>query len=393
MRQKDKLVRSFWFFLVGVLVAALVIVWGTDAEGADWPLWVPFDGSTVDTCWVTMYVDSGGTGFDSTSIDSFFGVTEVDTSFTVDPTYSYMRKIRVTFFTTGDMDGYTEYLWPLRVVPEDTNIAGEEIAVMPDHFTAADSAGFQGAAAGVTVQSVFDTVWGTGSTYKVVDSNRTEQGGAGTGAYRVDWYAMDTLGGATTAVQGALLTVKNWSLNSVERTVITDANGDGVIQLDNDSIAGIFTSPLYNFPLAYDSIKYTTDTSDTIYGYLNVPAAAPGVSNIRVYLDVGTGKVDSAAGTALPKTRVEYRLSLNGQPGMHDDSWMFIPEDQVKRPDTAGRVQFDVVASTSITTGEAWYELSFRSLSRYSQWSGVVFKFEVDTLTDPISIIDCEQVP
>lgn len=220
-------------------------------------------------------------------------------------------------------------------------------------------------------------------------------GGVGTGSYTVDWYVIDTLAGATNLVDGALVTVKDWALSTTPiATPITDA-GIARLQTNNDSTAAIVTAPLYIFPLTWDSIKYTTDTSDTIYGYLNVPAAAATVQYVRVYLDVGTGEVDSTSGAMIPRERIEYTLSTVGQPNlrMTDGSWAIIPEDQVKRPNSSGRVTFVVPGNTAMTPSGSWYELRYRSKDRRSRFSGLAFKFEVDTLVDPISIINCEQVP
>lgn len=337
MRRKDRLptIVAGIVFIFLLICGLLGQVWGA----SEWPLRLPFNGQTADTCFVKMFVDSGlGTGYDSLSIDSFFAVTEVDTSFTVSSSYSYMRVISFNFFSTGDLDGYTEYLPAL-----------------------------------------------------VIDSNRTEQGGAGSGPFTLKYYLFDTTGGGSVPIEKITVTLKNWALSSRLRQASTDVNGLAIFQLDADSVAALATNPLYLFPPAWDSTVNAGTLTDTLLGYLNVPAAAPGAHYVTIYLDVATGMVDSTTGDVIPRDRLVFYLSLVGESGLNNDDWVIAPKTERKRPNSSGRVSFTVMANTPLTPAGSYYSLFYRALDSRSLFRGHTRAFIVDTLTDPINILDCTE--
>ncbi len=103
----------------------------------------------------------------------------------------------------------------------------------------------------------------------------------GSGTYLVSWYIIDSLNDVV--LPGAQTTTKNWALDAVLATPISDANGIALTSVNSDSIATIVTANGYVFPTAYDSIEFTTDTSDTIYGYPFSPVAPTGDSAATVY--------------------------------------------------------------------------------------------------------------
>ena len=100
-------------------------------------------------------------------------------------------------------------------------------------------------------------------------------------AFLVSWYIIDSANDVV--VPGAKATSKNWDLSATLASPISDANGIALTSVDSDSIATIVTANRYIFPTSYDSIKYTTDTSDTIFGYPFSPTASSGDSTSTVH--------------------------------------------------------------------------------------------------------------
>lgn len=215
-------------------------------------------------------------------------------------------------------------------------------------------------------------------------------GGAGSGIYTVDVYAFDTLGGTTTAVEGATVDFRLWGLGQPShRTVNTWPSGAGRIATNVGSLAvRIVDNPFYIFPTAWDSLSWTADYSDSIYGYLNVPAAATSPNYVRAYVDIGEGIIDSASGSMIPRNAVQLHLELIGHPTLNDGSWMIIPKRYTATPSTSGRVNFVIPANTVLTPEGSYYVLSFRAYDGTQKMSGELKRFIVDTIPDPLLILD-----
>lgn len=218
-------------------------------------------------------------------------------------------------------------------------------------------------------------------------------GGAGSGVYTVDIYAFDTLGGTTTAVEGATVDFRLWGLGyPSHRTVYSGALGAGRIATNVGSLAvRVENNPFYIFPTDWDSLSWTTDYSDSIYGYLNMPAAATSPNYVRAYVDIGEGIIDSASGSMIPRTAIRLYLELVGSPTLNDGSWMIVPRRQVKSPDANGRVNFIIPANTVLTPEGSHYILSFRAYDGTQQITGELKKFIVDTIPDPLLILDATE--
>ena len=233
-----------------------------------------------------------------------------------------------------------------------------------------------------------------------VDSNRTEQGGAGSGTYIIDYFLYDTtdaaaLGGPT-PVPGWTVTAKPWNnlYGNPSNVAVTDENGMARFATDADSLAFVVPSGLYSFPTVYDSQTWVANDTFTLSGYLNVPAAAAGANYVTIYLDAVTGMVDSSTGAVIARDRLQFFLSLVGEPGLQSDSdHVIVPKTKKKRPTSTGRVSFTVMANTGLTPAGSYYSLYYKALDGSSNFSGYTRKFVVDTLTDPINILDCEEVP
>lgn len=121
-------------------------------------------------------------------------------------------------------------------------------------------------------------------------------GGAGSGTYTVDIYVFDTLGGSTTAVEGATVDWRLWDLGRPSHRVVTSNEfGIGQIATNSDSLAvRVEYNPFYIFSTAWDSMTWTTDYSDSIYGYRFFAGASPDPDLCRVYgwISIPTGGTD-----------------------------------------------------------------------------------------------------
>ena len=140
-----------------------------------------------------------------------------------------------------------------------------------------------------------------------------------------------------------------------------------------------------------DTVSSSAGATDTMWGYtLFTPPAAGDVNWVNVYLDVGTGFIDSSDGSRIPLTNIEFTLTLIGGEGLSDGSWGFIPIDSTVRPSSEGRVLWSVPANTISGMEDSYYELRYKRRGRSSLASGVFKTFIVDTIPDPLNIIDAE---
>ena len=210
-----------------------------------------------------------------------------------------------------------------------------------------------------------------------------------TPTYLVSWYIIDSAN--SVVVPGAKVVSKNWDLSATLASPTSDANGIALTSVDSDSIATIVTANKYIFPTKYDSIKFTTDTSDTIFGYLNVPAAAPGVHSVTIYLDVTSTIVDSTTGTPVARDRILFTLVPHFVPGSTDGNYLIAPKVQEKRPNSSGRVTFTVMANSPVTPDGSYYSLSWTAKDGRSSFRGSYPNIIVDTLVDPVNILDLTQ--
>ncbi len=218
--------------------------------------------------------------------------------------------------------------------------------------------------------------------------------GGGAGLYTVDFYLLNSAD--SSGIDGANVAFRDWPLTSTVGAplIFTDANGRARLVTDEDSVAVIVTGsgPFWTFPTTWDSVTYSADYTDTIFGTINVPAATAG-DNVTAYLDVGTGKIDSASGGMVPLTNVEYQCILMGGRYMVSGSWLIVPQTYVEYPSDSGRVIFTLPATTTMTPAGAYYELWYQAGQGRSMTRGKIRKFIVDTIPDPVDIMESTEVP
>ncbi len=235
-----------------------------------------------------------------------------------------------------------------------------------------------------TVENILSAIHGTGAW---------TSSASGTGDFDRVFIAWDAVTGG--AIEGVSVTVWD-TLQSVKKAVgRTNANGLCSTSIGTDTQTKFFhtvmTSPGYQWTSRSVTVAGPTSFPDTVYGYQNNPTAAPSVEYVTVFLNVGSGVVDSASGAMLPRDRAEITLTLVGEPRLNDGSWSYIPKVQKKKPDVDGQVQFQVPANTALSPAGSYYVLTYEVRDRRSSSTGEIRRFVVDTLTDPINILDCEE--
>lgn len=156
-------------------------------------------------------------------------------------------------------------------VINDTNILGEIIGLMPDNWTAADSAAFQGAASGLSLSDIA----------LIVDSILTANhgigpwttGGTGSGPNTVFIYTIDSSAIPDDTLTGISIFVNNLT-GSPEASGITNSLGYTTVGLTFDS--WLLKAGTNKTTYAFDDTTFTNVTNpDTfsIFGYLNVIAS------------------------------------------------------------------------------------------------------------------------
>ena len=235
----------------------------------------------------------------------------------------------------------------------DTTLSGQQLAVMPDHWTAADSTGFQGSAAGLDSTDIARAVWNTPSanhtatgTFGAYLDTAVSSFTVGTGAFPTTLFAYDTSNAQ--AVAGVRLDVWNSNLTSLKAVVMTGSSGSVGINADSGAYVISATAPGYIFA-AYDTIVVSGSQSDTISGYQFDPGTppSPGLCRVYGYLFTTEGGAESGARISawLPSgvTRLENLI--------------ISPTPVSVTTDAYGYFYLDLVPS-SLLDGEPKYEIT-----------------------------------
>jgi len=236
---------------------------------------------------------------------------------------------------------------------EDTTATGEQIAVMPDHWTAADSTGFQGSAAGLDSTDIARAVWNApaanhvaSGTYGAYLDTAVSSFTVGSGAFSTTLFAYDTSNSQTVA--GVRLAVWNSSLTSLKAVVMTGSSGSVGINADSGTYVVAATAPGYTFA-AYDTIVVSGPQIDTVRGYQFDPGtpSSPGLCRVFGYLFTSEGVAESGARISawLPSgvTRLENLI--------------ISPTPVSATTDEYGYFYLDLIPS-SLLNGEPKYEIT-----------------------------------
>jgi hypothetical protein len=94
----------------------------------------------------------------------------------------------------------------------------------------------------------------------------------------------------------------------------------------------------------------------------------------------------------VPYTQIEMILNLQGNPSAFAGGFAIIPREYKEKPNASGRVIFDIPATTVMDPDGCYYILTYRTRVGQSVLSGDLGAFIVDTLPDPLNIIEAIQV-
>ena len=316
MKRKEPSWLSPVVIVIAVAILALGLMWA-DAEGANAKLKVReyFDGSTADTVRYDLWADG-----DSIKTGNWTAVDSIRDSITIDPTLGHVIRFKGYFFGLSDVLCW-EKSYPAREpVISDTNIAGEEIAMMPEDWTAADSAAYQGA------------------------------GGAGSGKYTVNLLFADTSGGGTAGVPYVQAGLRGWNTPTLLGTGETNESGIATFGTDADSVAfkGVGPTAEYIWPVLWeDSVAGSGDLTDTVMGYkIDIP-----VSSGSQVCAVTVIVLDNA-GEAAHNVRVSaylLRSNLRDSAGYAVANYL-----QEKKTDNLGRATFQCRWSSYLIPATKW---------------------------------------
>ena len=216
------------------------------------------------------------------------------------------------------------------------------------------------------------------------------------GQYTVQIYVLSTAD--STPVNGVSVLFNNWAITNPFQTKTTNANGLSQIVTNSDSITHSAASAFYTFhkdspagPDEWDSVTYAGTFVDTIWATPGTPSAPSSLDFVAVYADIGKGQIDSVAGTMFPRTNLKIHLNLIGGPFFTSD-WVVVPESYVEKPNSDGRVVFYVPATTILTPSSGYYIMTYTG-GRRSQMSGEIRRFILDTIPDPIDVVNTTPVP
>ncbi len=226
--------------------------------------------------------------------------------------------------------------------------------------------------------------------YLPIDSWLHESPAVLTGIFTVDYVLLNSAD--STPIEAAAVSFRDWTLTNLLRTATSNASGIARVSLNADSVAALAASPSWTFSTTWDSFSYTSDHTDTLFGVSATPGPATGVDNVTAYLDAGSGMVD-AGGNMVPRRNVRFFLDIaGGEDAYYIDSWALIWQTYEGRPTAAGRFTFTVPANTKLSPAGSYYVLRYEAHDGRSRSRGVIYKFQLDTLPDPILIFDATPI-
>ncbi len=208
---------------------------------------------------------------------------------------------------------------------------------------------------------------------------------AGNGLDTMILTAYDT--GAAAGIAGATLQIETPAGVPIGVVSPTGSGGDGIFGLRaGDSYILRAFGPATKIYPSTKSFTATAGGVDTIKGYTQATTAAIGADAVSVFIDVGTGIIDSATGLMTIRDRVELTITTILENFGVAGGWTILPKSETKRPDAAGRVTFTVPANSKINPPGSYYKLTYRAFDGRSISTGTLRTFWLDTLPDPIHI-------
>ncbi len=229
------------------------------------------------------------------------------------------------------------------ITPTDTNSSGEEIAVMPDHFSAADSLGFQGSGSSLTKEAVAAAVRDTAQANPAYFYGPTN---VGSGTDTVVIFAVDT-SGTDTPIEDVKVTIKNAAGSNV---VVQYTDGGGRITAYLDPASYTLLGRKTGFLWPSDALTVSGNNDSVAFKGYDISIGSPGSANTcRVY-----GYLWTADGEPEEGARVSAYL-----PGgvTRSDGIIVSPFPLITTSDGDGYFYLDLIPSSSLT-GSPAYEIT-----------------------------------
>ncbi|MBU0982940.1 MAG: hypothetical protein KKA42_03655 [candidate division Zixibacteria bacterium] len=240
------------------------------------------------------------------------------------------------------------------ITPADTNASGEQIAVMPPHWTADDSAAYGGTAS-VDSAALARAVWNApagnhsviGSFGSFLDAPVSSVTPGGSGAYTITLTAFDSVN--QQSVPGVCLAVRSLDQQYLWAAARTGVDGSVGVNLESDSFLVIATATAYSF-VPYDTLVVFADAVDTVFGTWLDPGTPTSPSLCRVYgylVDV----------TGLPESGVDVEAHLP-RGVTRTDGRVISPYPVTTQTDATGLFCLDLIPSEIMVGEDPRYEIS-----------------------------------
>ncbi len=193
--------------------------------------------------------------------------------------------------------------------------------------------------------------------------------------------------GTDELIPGADTDLKNAALTTLQKK-----SGSPVVFSVNDATFTLVTVA-GGFTCDTSVIAVTGNQEDTVYCYNTPdPGAAAGVDFVRAYIDAGQTHIDTLTGAPIPLKNAKFFVDIVGNPIAISGDWFIPPITYEGKTNAAGRVFFDIPATTKMTPDGIYYLLRYEVRVNRRTVKGVLGNFVVDSLPDPLKIIEAINV-
>lgn len=241
--------------------------------------------------------------------------------------------------------------WDGTITADAANAAGQILAVAPPHWSADDSAAYQGEASGMSVADIWNyserTIAGGW-----VDSNKTETGSSmGEGMYSRAIIVIDSA--AQCPIPGVRLAVRSIDQSVLVAGGITGPTGTASFNLGADSYLIVAQAPAYIFA-AFDTIAVDGPGYDSLFGYRFDPGHPAAPDLCRVY-----GYVYNVAAEPEEGAEIHARLSAGAR---RYGGAVVSPLVNKTQSDSLGYFSLDLIPSALLDPDSPAYEISITLL-------------------------------
>lgn len=205
------------------------------------------------------------------------------------------------------------------------------------------------------------------------------------GIYDLKIFVVNTTPDPDDSLSGVAVEIENAGGHKYPGKV-TDDSGSVLFTVGD----GIWTIRTYT-PLAQgDTTKIDMAGSDqTVLHDVTttaLPAAVATSDYVLAYADVTRGVIDTLTGLYVAATDMEVKIFLVNGDHFTNNAFIIIPEVYTATPDGNGRVRFVLPANTKLSPPGSYYEMFFKGFGGRTLGGGLIKRFIVDTIPDPLDI-------